>query len=61
MVDPNRLHAIPETLRAEWHANGWLSALEAHVASVRNWERQLAYEDEKSATLNQPRDPTAPL
>jgi len=61
VVDPNRLQAIPEALRAEWHANGWLAALEAHVASVRNWERLLAYEDEKSATLNQPRDPTAPL
>jgi hypothetical protein len=61
VVDPKRLQAIPETLRAEWHANGWLAALEAHVASVRNWERLLAYEDEKSAALNQPRDPAAPL
>ena len=56
VVDPERLHAIPESLRAEWHANGWLAALEAHVASVRNWERLLAYEDEKSASLFQPRD-----
>jgi len=61
VVDPERLRAIPESLRTEWHANGWLAALEAHVASARNWERLLAYEDEKSATLVQPRDPATPL
>ena len=54
VVDPERLRAIPESLRAEWHANGWLAALEAQVASARNWERLLAYEDDKSATLVQP-------
>ena len=52
--DPERLRAIPQDLRAEWQANGWLQALEAHVASARNWERLLAYEDDKSATLVQP-------
>ena len=54
VVDPERLRAIPEDLRAEWRANGWLQALEAHVASARNWERLLAYEDDKSAALVQP-------
>jgi hypothetical protein len=54
VVDPERLRAIPESLRVEWHANGWLVALEAQVASARNWERLLAYEDDKSATLVQP-------
>ncbi len=54
VVDPERLRAIPESLRGEWHANGWLAALEAHVASAGNWERLLAYEDDKSATLVQP-------
>jgi hypothetical protein len=61
VVDPERLRAIPESLRTEWHANGWLAALEAHVAPARNWEPLLAYEDEKSATLVQPRDPATPL
>ena len=54
VVDPERLRAVPESLRAEWHTNGWLAVLEAHVASARNWERPLAYEDDKSATLVQP-------
>jgi hypothetical protein len=61
VIDPERLRAIPESLRAEWHANGWLAALEAHVTSARNWERLLAYEDEKSATLVEPRDRVRPL
>jgi hypothetical protein len=45
---------LRESLRVEWHANGWFAALEAHVASARNWERLLAYEDDKSTTLVQP-------
>ena len=42
VVDPERLRAIPESLRTEWHANGWLAALEAHVAPARHWETLLA-------------------
>ncbi|HEV8389355.1 MAG TPA: DUF6065 family protein [Dongiaceae bacterium] len=57
VVDPERLRALPDNLRAEWQANGWLAALEAHAASARNWARLLAQEDEMSATLAQPRDP----
>jgi hypothetical protein len=30
------------TLRAKWHANGWLEALEPRVASAHDWERLLA-------------------
>ncbi len=54
VVDPERLRALPENVRTEWQANGWLAALEAHVASARNWARLLAYEDEMSATLTRP-------
>ena len=60
VVDPERLRALPETLRASWQAKGWLTALEAHVASAANWERLLAYEDEMSASLTQRQEPTRP-
>jgi hypothetical protein len=60
VVDPERLRNLPENLRAEWQANGWLAALEAQVASARNWSRLLALEDEMSATLAQPREPAQP-
>jgi hypothetical protein len=53
VVDPERLRALPDSLRASWQAKGWLAALEAHVASAANWERLLAYEDEMSASLGQ--------
>jgi hypothetical protein len=46
VIDPKRLSALPDTLRAEWQVNGWLAALEAHAASAQNWARLLAYEDE---------------
>jgi hypothetical protein len=54
IVDPERLRAIPESLRVQWLANRWLAALEAHVASARNWNRLPAYEDDNSATLVRP-------
>ena len=60
VVDPERLRALPDNLRASWQARGWLAALEAHVASAANWERLLAYEDEMSTTLTQRQEPTQP-
>lgn len=60
VVDPERLRTLPESLRAEWQANGWLAALEALVASARNWPRLLTREDKMSATLAQPRKPAHP-
>lgn len=60
VVDPERLRNLPEKLRAEWQANGWLAALEAHVASARHWPHLLALEDEMSATILQPREPAHP-
>jgi hypothetical protein len=58
VVDPERLRALPEALRAEWQANGWLAALEAQIASARNWPRLLALEDEMSVAATRPRGPT---
>ena len=57
VIDPERLLALPESLHAEWRANGWLAALEAQVASAQNWQRLLALEDELSATFARPREP----
>jgi hypothetical protein len=54
VIDPARLRALPDSLRAEWQADGWLQALEAHAASAQNWARLLAYEDGMSATLARP-------
>ncbi|MBL8687416.1 MAG: SapC family protein, partial [Alphaproteobacteria bacterium] len=45
VIDPERLRALPEPLRAQWQDNGWLAALEAHIASARNWRTLLAQED----------------
>jgi hypothetical protein len=45
VVDPKRLAALPEGTRAAWRANGWLAALEAQIASARNWDRLLIMED----------------
>ncbi len=45
VVDPERLHSLPENLRAAWRATGWLAALEAQTASARNWPNLLAQED----------------
>jgi hypothetical protein len=46
VIDSKRLSALPDNLRAQWQASGWLAALEAHAASAQNWARLLAYEDE---------------
>jgi hypothetical protein len=49
VIDPEKLKALPaETLEA-WRKNGWLAALEAHVASAQNWIRLLALEDQMPA------------
>ncbi|MEZ5830312.1 MAG: DUF6065 family protein [Dongiaceae bacterium] len=60
VIDPERLQSLPESLRAEWQANGWLAALEAHVASARNWQRLLALEDEMSSDVRS-REPVPSL
>jgi hypothetical protein len=54
VVDPERLRALPDAMRAEWQANGWLAALEAHVASSRHWARLLAEEDAISTAVAPP-------
>ncbi|HEY1385592.1 MAG TPA: DUF6065 family protein [Dongiaceae bacterium] len=46
VIDPARLRALPDDVRAAWQENGWFAALEAHAASAHNWLRLLAYEDE---------------
>jgi len=48
VIDPERLAALPEATRAAWKANGLLAALEAQIASARNWDRLLAMEDASS-------------
>jgi len=48
VIDPQRLAALPEATRAAWRASGLLAALEAQVASARNWNRLLAMEDAMS-------------
>jgi hypothetical protein len=60
VIDPERLGALPAALRADWQANGWLAALDAQVASARNWTRLLALEDEMAANGAPPRAPTTP-
>lgn len=45
VIDPERLAALPEETRAKWSASGWLAALEAQIASARNWNRLLEIED----------------
>jgi hypothetical protein len=45
VVDPEKLAALPEEVREKWRASGWLEALEAQIASNRNWARLLAQED----------------
>ncbi|MFZ5790976.1 MAG: DUF6065 family protein [Pseudomonadota bacterium] len=51
VIDPERLAALPDGTRAAWQANGWLAALEAQIASARNWDRLLALEDAMAASL----------
>ncbi len=60
VVDPERVRKLPAAVRAEWQASGWLAALEAHVASGRNWARLLAQEDGISEALAQPQAPEQP-
>lgn len=49
-IDPQRLAALAESIRAAWQASGWLPALEAQIASAKNWGALLALEE--SATTN---------
>lgn len=60
VIDPQRLAALPDAVRTAWRANGWLAALEAQIASARNWLRLLALEDAMSASLADPATPTVP-
>ena len=45
VVDPERLAALPAQTRSLWQSKGWLAALEAQVASARNWTQLLEMED----------------
>lgn len=56
VIDPERLAVLPHTTRAAWQARGWLAALEAQIASARNWSRLLTLEDEISLGMRGPPD-----